>query len=49
MLTRVVIVVFCAAILAAGLYLSSKGVWGASSGVVSVRGGSYASGGSRVK
>ncbi|WP_157772602.1 hypothetical protein [Pseudoponticoccus marisrubri] len=47
-ITRLVFVLCCAAVLGGSVYLSSKGVWGASASVVSVRSGTFGVGG-RVK
>lgn len=47
---RVLFILLCAAILSGAFYLSSQGVWGASSSVSSVRSGSYGGiGAGRVK
>lgn len=46
---RILFLILCAAILGGGYYLSSQGVWGASSSVTSIRTGSGGGGLARVK
>ncbi|QEW21880.1 hypothetical protein LA6_004092 [Marinibacterium anthonyi] len=47
---RLIFILLCCAILGGGFYLSSRGVWGASAGVTSIRAGSAGAAiGGRVK